>query len=76
MPSPPASKPYSRTCSNGTNAWKMPIALEPPPTHAHTASGRAPISDMSWARASSPMIRWKLRTISGKGCGPVTVPMT
>ena len=25
-------------------------------------------------RASTPMTRWKSRTIAGKGCGPATVP--
>src|SRR5438270_648295 len=43
-PSPPASKPYRRTDSSGMNAWKMPIALEPPPTQAQTASGSRPAS--------------------------------
>ena len=32
-------------------------------------SGRAPA-----ARASSPMIFWKSRTIAGNGCGPAAVP--
>ena len=27
------------------------------------------------SRASTPMIRWKSRTISGNGCGPPTEPM-
>ena len=39
-------RPRSRTAarpSSGTNAWKMPIALEPPPTQAATASGSAPV---------------------------------
>ena len=41
-PSPPASRPIRRTPSSGTNAVKMPIALEPPPTQARTASGSRP----------------------------------
>ena len=41
-PSPPASKPTSRTSGSATNAVKIPIALEPPPTHAATASGSRP----------------------------------
>ena len=27
------------------------------------------------ARASTPITRWKSRTISGNGCGPITEPM-
>ena len=42
MPSPPASTPISRTLACGMYGWKMPIALEPPPTHAMTASGWRP----------------------------------
>ncbi len=39
---PAASKPTNRTPGSSMNAWKMPIALEPPPTHAVTASGSLP----------------------------------
>ena len=74
-PSPPASKPYSRTSGSGTKAWKMPIALEPPPTQAATASGsRAELSPGDCCRASTPMPRTKSRTIAGNGCGPAAVP--
>ena len=75
-PSPPASQPISRTCGSVSSrkAWKMPMAFEPPPTQATTASGRRPTRSRVWARASSPMMRWKSRTIAGKGCGPATVP--
>ena len=52
----------------------MPIAFDPPPTQAMTASGRRPVSASSCARASSEMIFWKSRTIAGKGCGPAAVP--
>ena len=52
----------------------MPIAFDPPPTQAATASGSRPVSSSTWALASSPMIRWKSRTITGNGCGPPTVP--
>ena len=41
-PRPPASTPISRTLASGRNAWKMPMALLPPPTQAKTASGRRP----------------------------------
>ena len=39
----------------------MPIALEPPPTQAATASGSRPVSSSTCSRASSPMTRWKSR---------------
>ena len=55
-------------------AWKMPIALDPPPTQAATASGSRPACSWICARASMPMIRWKSRTMIGKGCGPAAVP--
>ena len=42
-PSPPASKPTSSTSASSRNAVNSPIALEPPPTQATTASGRAPV---------------------------------
>ena len=54
----------------------MPIALEPPPTQARTASGSRPSRSSTCSRASSPMTRWKSRTIAGNGCGPATVPKT
>ena len=41
-PSPPASQPISRTASSGMNAWNTPIAFDPPPTQAITASGSRP----------------------------------
>ena len=37
-----ASNPKSRTFSSSRNAWKIPMAFEPPPTQATTASGRKP----------------------------------
>ena len=52
MPEPPASSPTSRTSASSMKRWKMPIALEPPPTHAHTASGSRPVSSSTCARAS------------------------
>ena len=52
----------------------MPIAFDPPPTQAATASGSRPVSSSTCARASSPMIFWKSRTIAGNGCGPAAVP--
>ncbi len=51
------------------------MALEPPPTQAITASGSRPAALITWARASSPMTRWKSLTIIGNGCGPITEPM-
>ena len=47
------------------NAEKSPIALEPPPTQAITASGSRPASSSICARASLPMTDWKSRTIAG-----------
>ncbi len=38
------------------------MALEPPPTHAMTMSGRPPHLALHWARVSRPMIDWKSRT--------------
>ena len=51
------------------------MALEPPPTHATTTSGSLPVRSRTCWRASTPMIRWKSRTIIGNGCGPPTEPM-
>ena len=56
-PSPPASQPISRTPSSGMKAWKTPIALDPPPTQAITASGSRPAAASTCSRASTPMIR-------------------
>ena len=54
-PSPPGSKPWISTLSSPRNAWNSPIALEPPPTQAATASGSTPYFSRHCARASSPM---------------------
>ena len=51
------------------------MALDPPPTQAITASGSRPAAASTWPRASTPMIRWKSRTMTGNGCGPITEPM-
>jgi hypothetical protein len=59
---------------SSTNSAKAPMAFEPPPTQAITASGSRPSSSRIWPRASLPMTRWNSRTISGKGWGPATVP--
>ena len=67
----------------------MPIALEPPPTHATTVSGSRPgplvkvacayspplVGLSSCARASCPITACRSRTMSGKGCGPTAEPM-
>ena len=53
----------------------MPIALDPPPTHASTTSGRLPVISTNCSRASMPTTFWKSRTMSGNGCGPTTEPM-
>ena len=74
-PSPPASNPIRRTCGSGMNAWNTPMAFEPPPTQASTASGSRPAWPSTCSRASTPITRWKSRTIVGNGCGPITDPM-
>ena len=74
IPSPPASSPSKRTLGSEMNAVKIPIALEPPPTQAATTSGKRPYRLSICSRDSSPMMRWKSRTISGNGAGPATVP--
>ncbi len=53
----------------------MPIAFDPPPTQAITASGWRPIISGICVRHSRPITVWKSRTIIGYGCGPATVPM-
>jgi len=58
-----------------TKPAKVPAVLEPPPTQATTWSGTALASSRAhWPRASSPMTRWKVRTIHGYGYGPITEP--
>jgi len=53
--SPPASTPMSFTPLSPTNAWKLPIELLPPPTHATTASGNFPTSSKHCDFVSSPI---------------------
>jgi hypothetical protein len=60
---------------NVTERAVKPAALLPPPTQAITTSGSFPSTSRHCARASSPMMRWKSRTIMGNGCGPTTDPM-
>jgi hypothetical protein len=74
MPVAPGLEADEAHPGSSMKRWKMPIALEPPPTQAITASGRRPVVASTCSRASTPMIRWNSRTISGNGCGPVTVP--
>ncbi len=64
-PWPDASTPISRTLSSFRNGWKMPMALEPPPMQATTASGSRPSSSATWALVSSPITAWKSRTMAG-----------
>ena len=56
------------------NGQKRPMALDPPPTQATSRSGNRPVALSAWARASSPITRWKSRTIIGYGCGPMAEP--
>ena len=74
IPLPPASNPINLTALSSINGWKIPIAFEPPPTHASTASGNFPVNSRTCALASTPIILWKSRTIVGNGCGPASVP--
>ena len=74
-PSPAASTPTILTPLSPTKGWNMPIALEPPPTHATTQSGSRPTCESICERASSPITRWKSLTIVGNGCGPMAEPM-
>ena len=76
MPSPPASTPTSSTCSSSRNAVNVPIALEPPPTHATTRAGSRPSACSICARASSPITRCRSRTSDGYGAGPTAEPIT
>ena len=70
-PSPPASQPIRRTSVSGTNAWKTPIAFEPPPTQAMTASGSRPVSSQHLAARLDPDDRAGSRGPSpGTGAGP------
>ncbi len=76
MPSPAASATARRTDGSPMNRASSPIAFEPPPTQASARSGSRPSTARSWAAASSPMRRWRSRTIVGYGCGPIAEPST
>ena len=52
---PAASTPTSRTSVSSRKPWKIPIAFEPPPTHATTASGSRCSTASSCSRASRPI---------------------
>ncbi|CSI74976.1 Uncharacterised protein [Vibrio cholerae] len=45
----------------------IPIAFEPPPTQAITASGKRPSRARIWFLVSSPIMRWNSRTMVGNG---------
>ena len=75
MPEPAASTPNMATPASSTNGANRPAALEPPPTHATSASGRRPVAVWIWFLTSCPITAWKSRTITGYGCGPATEPM-
>ena len=76
IPSPAASTPISATSSSPTNGTKMPIAFEPPPTHAMTREGSRPSRSSACARDSSPITRCRSRTSAGNGAGPTAEPIT
>ena len=71
---PAASTPISRTSASSTKPAKAPIAFEPPPTHATTASGSRPSTASICSRASRPITACSSRTISGYGVGPDARP--
>jgi hypothetical protein len=71
---PPAGSTPTSSASVSAKPEKMPMAFEPPPTHAVTTSGPRPSSRRTARGASSPMTRWNSRTIHGYGCGPMTEP--
>jgi len=64
-PRPPASAPMRATSGSLRKAWKMPMALEPPPTQAMMALGGFASAFRICLRPSSPMTRWKSRTMVG-----------
>ena len=70
LAAPAASTPTSSTSASSTKPANMPIAFEPPPTQATTASGRRPSASSTCSRASRPITACSSRTISGYGAGP------
>ena len=52
-----------------------PDRVRAPADAGDDGSGSRPSCSRICARASSPMTRWKSRTIVGIGCGPTTEPM-
>ena len=64
-PWPPGSTPTILTRASLMKGQKRPMALEPPPTQATRRSGSFPVILRACALASSPMTRWKSRTIIG-----------
>ena len=73
-PWPAGSTPTMRTRESRMKGQNSPMALEPPPTQATRRSGSLPVSLRACPRVSSPMTRWKSRTIMGYGCGPMAEP--
>ena len=76
MPSPAASTTASRTAGSPMNRASNPMAFDPPPTQAIARSGSRPSTAWIWAAASSPIRRWRSRTMVGYGCGPIAEPST
>jgi hypothetical protein len=74
-PAPAASTPMSRTPSTGIHSANDPMAFEPPPTQATTASGMPPAASANCWVDSTEMTFWSSRTMVGKGCGPIADPM-
>ena len=53
----PLRRPAFSRSASSRNAWNKPIALEPPPTHATSRSGKRFSASRICARASSPITR-------------------
>ena len=66
-PRRPPRRRRARTSASSRKPANMPIAFEPPPTQAITASGRRPSASSTCARASRPITACSSRTISGYG---------
>ena len=67
---PPPRRRRAARPSSSTKPWKIPIAFEPPPTHATTASGRRPSTASSCSRASRPITDCSSRDELGIRRGP------
>ena len=70
LAAPAASTPTSSTSASSRKPANIPIAFEPPPTQAITASGSRPSTARICSRDSRPTTDCSSRTSSGYGAGP------